>query len=62
MKQAISWISLSIVLIALYVTDIFHLSTSRYNLFIVILLGLITTLIVIIKICHTQPDQEQEEG
>ena len=61
MKQAISWLSLGFVLISLYVTDLYHLSTSRYNLFLFILLGLVTALIIIIKVCHPRSDQEKRD-
>jgi uncharacterized membrane protein len=60
MKQAVSWLSLCIVLISLYVTDLYHLSTSRYNLFLFILLGLVTALVIIIKVCHPRSDQENQ--
>ena len=60
MKQAISWISLGLVLISLYMTDHYHLATSRFNLFLFILLGLVTALIIIIKVCHPRFDQDYQ--
>ena len=60
MKQAISWISLGLVLISLYMTDQYHLATSRFNLFFCILLGLVTALIIIIKVCQPRSDQENQ--
>lgn len=60
MKRAVAWLSLGIVFISLYVTDLYYLATSRFNLFMFILLGLVTALVFIIKACHPRSDQENQ--
>ena len=60
MKSAAAWIAFIVVVIILYVADIKHLAPSRYNFFLLLLLGLVAALVVIVKICYTPPPDSQK--
>ena len=58
MTSVVNWIAFSLVILILYIADVKHLAASRYNMFIIILLAIITGLIIVVKSTH-QPDQDE---
>ena len=62
MKQTAPWIALSIVILVLYITDIKHLPTSNYNLFLIILLGMVSGLVVFLKVIFRRSGKEEIDG
>ncbi len=46
------WIALAVVIIILLISDARHWATSRFNLFLLLLLAMIAGLIILIKITH----------
>ncbi|MBW1696555.1 MAG: hypothetical protein JRH18_13575 [Deltaproteobacteria bacterium] len=48
------WIAFTAVVLMLYIADIKHMATIRYNFFLLLLLGMITGLILFLKMCHRQ--------
>ena len=62
MKKTAPWIAFSLVVIVLYVTDIKHLPTSNYNLFLTILLGMVSGLVLFLKVCHRRTEPDEADG
>ena len=62
MKLTGPWIALSIVILVLYITDIKHLSTSNYNLFLTILLGMVSGLVVFLKVNFRRSGKDEIGG
>ena len=60
MKSAAEWIALIIVIIVLYVMDAKHLAASNYNLFLIILIFIITALVIFLKICFRPSGQDDQ--
>lgn len=61
MKPAIAWIVFLIVVAVLYVADLKHLAASRYNFFLLLLIGLVIVLIASVKICYRDSQQNIRE-
>ena len=59
MKMAGAWIFFCVVILVLYLTDIKHLPTSNYNLFLTILLGMVSGLVLFLKVIHRRSGQEE---
>jgi hypothetical protein len=49
-KSLDHWIVLAIVVIGLYIADVKHIATIRYNFFLLLLFGMITGLILYLKV------------
>ena len=62
MKQIAPWIALSIVIMVLYITDIKHLPTSNYNLFLTILLGMVSGLVLFLKVILRRSGKNELDG
>lgn len=60
MKSAAEWIAFVIFLIILYIMDVKHMAASSYNLFLIILICSVTALVVFLKICFRQSDQDEQ--
>lgn len=59
MRPTILWIALVIILVIFYLIDITHLTTKFYNIFLLILFGMVTVLILLLKICYQQNEQDE---
>jgi len=61
MKTASRWIVFAIVLVALYLADMKHLPSTYFNIFLLILMGLVTGLIIFLKKTHQSSGQEDQD-
>ena len=62
MKKTAPWIAISVVILVLYLADWKHLPTSSYNLFLMILLGMVSGLVVFLKICYRRSGQDKPDA
>ncbi len=53
------WIALAIVVIGLYIADVKHFATIKYNFFLLLLFGMITGLILYLKVRHKSNKQDE---
>ena len=58
MKSVIQWAAFIGVILVLYFMDLKHMAASQYNTFLLILLGMITGLILILKGTSQQKHNE----
>jgi hypothetical protein len=52
MKTTAQWIAIGISAFIMFLADVKHLATSHYNLFLLLLLGVVTVLVGAMKILH----------
>ena len=52
MKAIIEWACLVVVLVILYMMDVKHMASSNFNVFLLVLFGCITALVLVLKRCH----------
>ena len=58
MKSWDQWIALAIVVIGLYIADVKHFATISYNFFLLLLFGMITGLILYLKVRYKSNGQD----
>jgi len=61
MRMAAAWIFFCIVIVVLYLTDVKHLPTARYNLFLTILLGMVSGLVLLLKVLYRRSEQDEAD-
>ena len=63
MKPIVEWAALTVVILVLYLMDLKHIASSEFNTFIMILFGMITGLVLVLKKCHRphEPDNKIQE-